>query len=210
MYIFFATIVFIVWLGYEIKKHDRIKKNAYQDFWENEQKANLVSRKSLDDLEYISVPMEFIPKSLLADEYEVSDCLRILKELSSKKIVNLTGYTNTELKLKYGAPNINLLSEYDDNFTVYVRTMDKLAHAYFNGGYESNARILLEKAVESKSDVKATYTLLAQIYKNHNETEKIQSLADSVDQLHSLLKEPIKAAVLEFVHTDPRSDHKSD
>ena len=42
---------------------------------------------------------------------ELAECLSELQDLSDAKIVNLTGYTNTDLKLKYGTANITILSD---------------------------------------------------------------------------------------------------
>lgn len=202
MFPFLATIVFVIWLTYELKKHDRINTKAYEDFWEKEREANLVRKKSLDNLSYIKVPLEYIPKSLLSEDPVVSDCISILEHLSERKIVNLTGYTNTDLKLEYGAPNLNILMEYDENYTLYARTMNKLAHAYYDAGYESNARILLERCIESNTDIKATYLLLAQIYKKHQETEKIDKLMETAKNLPSVSQKPIIHALEEYVRID--------
>lgn len=202
MFPFLATIVFVFWLTYELKKHDRINKKAYEDFWEKERKANLVRKKALDNLPYITVPLEYIPKSLLSEDADVNDCINILEHLSERKIVNLTGYTNTDLKLEYGAPNLNTLMEYDENYTLYARTMNKLAHAYYDAGYESNARILLECCIESNTDIKASYLLLAQIYKKHGETEKMDKLINTAKNLPSASKKSIIRVLEEYVRID--------
>lgn len=202
MFPFLATIVFVIWLTYELKKHDRINTKAYEDFWKKEREANLVRKKSLDNLSYIKVPLEYIPKSLLSEDPDVSDCISILEHLSERKIVNLTGYTNTDLKLEYGAPNLNILMEYDENYTLYARTMNRLAHAYYDAGYESNARILLECCIESNTDIKATYLLLAQIYKKHREKEKLDQLMNAAQTLPSVSKKSIIHALEEYVRTD--------
>ena len=202
MFPFLATIVFVFWLTYELKKHDRINKKAYEDFWEKERKANLVRKKALDNLPYIKVPLEYIPKSLLSEDADVNDCINILEHLSERKIVNLTGYTNTDLKLEYGAPNLNTLMEYDENYTLYARTMNKLAHAYYDAGYECNARILLECCIESNTDIKASYLLLAQIYKKHGETEKMDKLINTAKNLPSASKKSIIRVLEEYVRID--------
>lgn len=195
MFIFFSTLIFCIWLAYELKKHTRLNKKIYDRFWEKEREANLVRKQPLDTLSYVSVPLEFIPKSLLAEDPDVAECLRTLENLAEKKIVNLTCISNTDLKMKYGAANLNLLSEYDENYTIFIRTMDKLAHAYYKNGYESNALIISEKSIETGSDIKATYTLLADIYKSRNETEKISDLLLMADRLHSGSKNAIKRAL---------------
>ena len=171
-----SLIIPIIWLTYELKKHDKLEKNALNDFWRREEEANLVRKKPLDNLNYVEIPFDFIPESLLTDNEEVKDCLELLNKLSEKKIVNFTGFSNTDLKMEYGAANLTELSQYDENYTLYARTIYKLANLYYQNGYESNARVLLEKAVESGTDISGNYLLLAKIYQKHEETDKLNSL----------------------------------
>lgn len=178
-----SLIIPIIWLTYELKKHDKLEKNALNDFWRREEEANLVRKKPLDNLNYVEIPFDFIPESLLADNEEVKDCLELLNKLSEKKIVNFTGFSNTDLKMEYGAANLTELSQYDENYTLYARTIYKLAHLYYQNGYESNARVLLEKAVESGTDISDNYLLLAKIYQEHEETDKLNSLLRSAENL---------------------------
>lgn len=180
-----SLIIPIIWLTYELKKHDKLEKNALNDFWRREEEANLVRKKPLDNLNYVEIPFDFIPESLLADNEEVKDCLELLNKLSEKKIVNFTGFSNTDLKMEYGAANLTELSQYDENYTLYARTIYKLANLYYRNGYESNARILLEKAVESGTDISGNYLLLARIYQEHKETDKLNSLLRSAENLRS-------------------------
>lgn len=180
-----SLIIPIIWLTYELKKHDKLEKNALNDFWRREEEANLVRKKPLDNLNYVEIPFDFIPESLLADNEEVKDCLELLNKLSEKKIVNFTGFSNTDLKMEYGAANLTELSQYDENYTLYARTIYKLANLYYRNGYESNARVLLEKAVESGTDISGNYLLLARIYQEHKETDKLNSLLWSAENLRS-------------------------
>ncbi len=178
-----SLIIPIIWLTYELKKHDKLEKNALNDFWRREEEANLVRKKPLDNLNYVEIPFDFIPESLLTDNEEVKDCLELLNKLSEKKIVNFTGFSNTDLKMEYGAANLTELSQYDENYTLYARTIYKLANLYYQNGYESNARVLLEKAVESGTDISGNYLLLAKIYQEHKEADKLNSLLRSAENL---------------------------
>lgn len=196
MFPFLASfIIFIIWLTYELKKHEKLEKNALNDFWRREEEANQVRKKSLDNLNYIKIPFDFIPKSLLSDNEEVRDCLELLNKLSEKKIVNFTGYSNTDLKLEYGTANLTELSQYDENYTLYARTIYKLANIYYQNGYESNARILLEKALESGTDISGNYLLLAEIYQKQGENDKLGALLQSAKDL------PATASKKNLIHS---------
>lgn len=203
MFIILASfIIFIIWLTYRLKKQENLEKSTINDFWEKEHTANQVRKKPLDDLDFVTIPFAFIPPSLLSDHETVKDCLGILEELSGKKIVNLTGYSNTDLKLQYGAANLTLLSEYDENYTLFARTIYQLARTYYENGYVSNARILLEKAVESGTDIRANYLLLADIYKAGGEPQKIEALIQRAKTLKS-------ASANTIIHSLEESAHKS-
>jgi hypothetical protein len=201
MFPFLASfIVFCIWLTYQLKKHEKLEETTLNDFWSRERQANQVRKKSLDNLPYVEIPFDYIPRSLLSDNEMVQECLSILDGLSEQKIVNFTGYTNTDLKLQYGTANLTLLSKYDENYTLYARTLYQLASIYYENGYESNARLLLEKAVESGTDITGNYTMLADIYQRHDETERIQALLDSASSLHSSSQKKIIRSLEEYVH----------
>ena len=195
-----SFIIFAVWLTYEIKKHEKMEDNALDDFWAREHKANNTRRKSLDGLDYIKIPFECIPKSLLPYDEAVQDCLSTLERLSHKKIVNLTGYTNTDLKIEYGTANLTVLSSYDENYTLYARTIYKLAKLYLENGYESNARVLLEKGVESGTDIKDTYILLKDMYAKNHEEAKIKALIEAASSLRSANRNIILRSLEESAH----------
>lgn len=195
-----SFIIFAVWLTYEIKKHEKMEDNALNDFWAREHKANNIRRKSLDSLNYIKIPFECIPKSLLPYDEAVQDCLSTLERLSDKKIVNLTGYTNTDLKIEYGTANLTTLSSYDENYTLYARTIYRLAQLYLENGYESNARVLLEKGVESGTDIKGTYLLLKDMYEKGHEEDKMKSLKEAASSLRSANRTAILRSLEESAH----------
>jgi len=197
MILFLAIVIsFSVALSIANSRQKRAEEEIMNAYYEKERTANNVRKKSLDGLDYINVPLEFIPESLLPDNEEVSDLIRTLKELSKSKILNLTGISNTDLKLEYGTANINVLSKYDENYTVYARSMQRLSEIYFSEGYEANARLLLEKAIETRTDITAAYALLSDIYLRHEEYEKLRELLKTARSLNDPAKRTCSKAVL--------------
>lgn len=188
---FASSIVFCIWLFYELRKHRRKEAQAEDSFWEREAAANNTRRKPLDDLEYISIPFDFLPMDILKEEEEVAECHRLLLTLSEQKIVNLTGLSNTELKLRYGAPNITVLTDYDQNYTVLARTLQKWASLLYQAGYTQEAKTILEFAVSTKTDISASYAILSEIYKKTGQTQKIESLLQIAEGLNSAMKPAI-------------------
>lgn len=197
---FFASfIVFCLWLMYQLKRQQKRETAAATSFWAREAAANNTRKKPLDDLEYITIPFDFLPVHILTDDEEVAECLRLLTELSERKIVNFTGLSNTDLKLRYGAPNLPLLMEYDQNYTVLVRTLQKWASLLYAKGYTEETKTILEFAVSTKTDISTTYSMLAEIYTKTGHTDKIESLLQIAEGLNSAMK-PTIVRILQEVY----------
>ena len=201
------------------KRHSKMEKSMKDAFWKREEEANHTRRKSLDNLPYITIPLEELPLAChitddaadirntndtadvrnsndaaavrntgdaAANETISGECKEILRSLSTQKIVNLTGYTNTDLKLSYGTANITCLTEYDQNYTLLVSTLQKWAEALYRGGAKKECRQVLEYAVSIGTDVSHTYFLLADLYDEEGESDLKCSLIEKASGLSSL------------------------
>ena len=168
-------ILFIIWLQYEIRKASMQSKKASEQFWEKEKSSNLTRRRDLSELDYIKVELDHLPMQDFEDQ-TINSYRDTIKNLADQKIVNLTGLTNTELKYRYGASNLNQLSEYDYNYTVLVSILHKWAERLYKQSSKSESRIVLEYAVSIHTDVTKSYQLLATLYKETNELHLIDEL----------------------------------
>ena len=180
-----AFILFTIIISYNLKKQARKKRRDEEDFWARESRANSVRRKSLDGLVYIPVPLEQLPTHLLNDNSTVLECIETLEALSSQKIVNLTGWSNTDLKLEYGTANITALSEYDQNYTLLVRTLQKWADELIAAGFRKEAAVIMEFAVSTNTDVSSTYYQLADYWASRGERFRIEQLIRTAEGLRS-------------------------
>ena len=200
---FASFIVFIILLTYEIRKNTRLAKKIDEGFWDREVKANSTRKKSLEHLDYLKVPLESLPFHIENTDLEFLDIHARIQTLADKKIVNLTGLTNTDLKMMYGAANLTLLSQYDQDYTLLVRTLQKWASLLYQKGYPCEAQTILEYAISTKTDVSGTYKLLATIYQNTNQTSRIEELLQIASTLQSAMQKPIVRMLQEF---DQHSD----
>jgi len=125
---------------------------------------------------------------ILEENEEICDVLETIHRLTQNKIVNFTGISNTDLKLKYGAPNLPLLMQYDQNYTLLARTLQKWASLLYEAQYTKEAKQILEFAMETRTDVKASYILLARIYQKEDCPEKIEELKALAETLQSASK----------------------
>ena len=196
---FFASfIIFLIWLSYEISKSRRIGEKAQDAYWERENAANNTRRKSLDNLRYIVIPFDSLPMETLIEDEKIMEFHKTLHYLSESPIVNFTGFSNTDLKLEYGAPNIDLLARYDQSYTTLARTLQQWAEKLYQAGYVQEAKQILEFSISTDTDVSGSYRLLASIYSKEGETGKIKELEDRARHLKSASRNIIVRILQQF------------
>ncbi len=184
------TLLFAIWIQFQIKRSNKISKQSMEKFWQRENKANQTRKVDISTLDYIKVSLDRLPM----DDHEdptINSYRDIILDLSDRKILNLTGMTNTELKFKYGAANINLLSEYDNNYTKLVSMLHKWGERLYALGDLDKAILVLEYAISCDTDVSKTYKLLATIYKEQNTPEKINALIELIPKIKALRKDAL-------------------
>lgn len=188
--LFTTFVIFCVLVSYIAKKNTVNAEEINHEFFERERKANSIRRQPIDHLPYIHVPVESLPLDKL-DDINAREFCRVIKELGHKQILNLTGISNTDLKLQYGAANLSTLTECDQNYTVLVRNIAFLAEIYMNNGLRKEAITLLEYGISIGTDVKKNYDLLGAVYAENKEYDKIQTLITTAETVNSLSKDAI-------------------
>lgn len=158
-------------------------------FWEKELSANSVRKKDISNLNYITIP-DSLPTININDTKILKD-YETINKLRERKILNLSGMSNTNIKLEYGVGNLAFLSECDDNFVLLVRTLDELGHLLFSQGYETQGCEIFEYAVYIGSDIKATYTALADYYNKNNDKNGIDKLLLNASSIQTSAKDRI-------------------
>jgi len=184
-FILASSITLFAYLAVKLWQNKKVEDAREKSFWDLEAEANSTRRKPLDDLDYIKIPFDALPVDILADDEQIKEFLDTLRVLSENPIVNLSCISNTELKLRYGAPNITILSRYDSAYTVLARTLQQWAVRLKDAGFAEEARIVLEFAVSTRTDVSGTYVLLGNLYKDMGEMEKIDELIQVAEGLDS-------------------------
>lgn len=189
----FAVFGFVVYL-----KGKKKTPSIQETYLERETKANSVRKQPLTNLEYISIPSSFLPLQKNTTDPQLLEYQDTITILSEQKIVNLTGISNTDLKLQYGAANLVALTEYDQNFIILARTLNEWAHKLYELGMTDDAEKVLEFGIFCRTDIKAHYILLATIYKEQFHPERILSLIDAAGSIRSLMKTPIITSLTEM------------
>lgn len=188
-YIVFPLIVFTFLLVYLIARstsnYNRIAARNQKRFWERESEAGSVRRADISNLEYIRL----VPDTLPLTEAQTAGCDNLVKQLislSEQRIINLSQYTNTDLKLMYGPANLDLLTEYDNNFTELIKLLNKLGEEMLAVEDTASAARFFEYAISIGSDISSTYVRLGDIYKAANQEVSLDDLIKKAETLSSL------------------------
>lgn len=188
--IVFCSIIIGALVLYESKKHERKSKAAKDSFWAREAKANTVRRKDITFLNYITIPVDSLP-FIDTDDDEILEYHATIRTLCDKKILNLTGMTNTDLKEQYGVANLTALTEYDDNYTTLVNTITRWGTRLLALDYVNEAVTVLEYGITIGTDASRNYYMLADIYRNGGNIDKIDTLIEKASTINSLMKDSI-------------------
>lgn len=186
-YLILLLFLFQLKLKKTTKKSDTDRKV----FLDREAKANSTRKKDISKLDYITIP-DTLPLSYpdCDDTVVVKSCAAITS-LSDKKMLNLSGISNTDLKLSYGVANLAALTEYDTNFSDLARNIAVLGNRLLELGYTQQAVELLEFGIVCETDISSNYTALADYYKKHDMTDKITHLEDTAKGLRTINKDII-------------------
>ena len=99
---FICFIVFVIWFHVKSNQENKSKDTWDKSFWEREHEADFAPKKDISDIEYISLQTDLLPFNDSPDDEEKELQEKIL-ELTDAKLLNLSGMTNTDIKLQYGA-----------------------------------------------------------------------------------------------------------
>ena len=191
---YFIIILLVIQLY--LKKNTNSVKEKLGKFMEKERESNSVRKKDISSLEYINIPdtLPYLntPRESLNDSNpEIAKYINKINSLKDSKILNLTGISNTDLKMQYGPANLATLSEYDDNYTELVRTIAELTHKLIEINEPDNARPWLEYSISINTDIKSCYTDLADIYILAGRPEKVRDHISKARHLNSINKSVI-------------------
>ena len=183
-------LLFVVLLALRLNYLKAKREQQENEFWERERQANITPAKDISNLRYITIPIEKFPLNFSTDE-KVIEIENELQELSTHRLLNLTGMTNTDLKLAYGVPNFETMSKIGDDFDRTCVLLNKYAESLMEANRIDDVISVLEFAVGVGTDISESYTMLAQCYKAKQMDTKLDLLRNQVEQSSLFLKDAI-------------------
>lgn len=184
------SILILVWvLNHNIKKNGKGTKESVSAYLAREDAANSTRRKDISNLDYITIPLETFPFDITLNDKKkqskIADYKKELESLSEKKLLNLMGVSNTELKEQYGIANLELLSLYDQNYSRYIRTLQLFAECIYSE-YPDKAVSLLEYCIKIGTDIAGTYELLGNYYADNKDKTSFEALYAAIPDSNTL------------------------
>ena len=188
------TLIFMAVVTYKRMKANHINQAAERAFWDREDAANRTRKQDISHLDYVDFSGVTLPFALFKDDL-LQQCESQIQTLKEKKILNLTGISNTDLKLKYGPANLTALTQYDQNFTLLARNLNTWGQRLNELSHPKEAICVLAFAVSIGSDIRATWELLAKLYADSGDLAKIRDMKTTAATLNSLTKNSILATL---------------
>ena len=188
-YFIILLAIFQFCLKKNTKKHEELNK----EFWKRERESNTVRKKDISALNYIIIPDTLpVPVDCSGSEgNNLKTALNNFYTFKDKKMLNLTGKSNTDLKAAYGAANLDALSEYDENCTQMLKSIIPLATELNKSGLTDEAAAYLEFGISCHTDITQNYIMLGEYYASKGNKDKIQHLVNVAESLDSLTKKNI-------------------
>ena len=177
-------VIFIAWTQYEMKKSSKEAQKVEDAFWAREHEANFAPKQDISGLPLLHFEDDVIPlppEGIFTEDDDVSNYIKELKALIREPMIDLSEYTNTDLKLAYGVANFTLLSSYDDNYNSFLLLMTNLARGYERRELHDLAAQTYRSAFDCGSIKLADYTGLAEVYLAMDEPGKVSELIEEVE-----------------------------
>ena len=175
-----ATIAFIVWLQISFamgKKKSGSKK--IEDILNEESAANFARRRPLPDDFYFVPDISDLSVKKYADDDKskvAAKQARVLKLANSKMIRLPKPMTNKEIKMEYGAANLETVTNGEEVYQMFLEALQGWATALSDIGDEGNAKKVLEKAIDFGCDSSRCFIALAELYSKDRNKKAMDKL----------------------------------
>ncbi|HBI60360.1 MAG TPA: hypothetical protein DDY31_03965 [Lachnospiraceae bacterium] len=188
---FICFIVFVLWLRVKMNRTNSESTLDSESFWEREEKANFTRSKDISALSYLTVSEDELPFSNSTEDEQEAWLEQEVKKFLNRKMINLSAFSNTDLKEQYGIANLDELSEYDQNFLLFIRNLSTWGNYLYQKNDFTRAKQIMEYSLSIESDISTVYTTLGHIYAAEGKLQKIDELITLAENSEAALKDSI-------------------
>ncbi|MCL2388566.1 MAG: hypothetical protein FWC89_13625 [Defluviitaleaceae bacterium] len=173
------------------RSHRRKQEEMNRRFLEEEEAANAVRKKDIDADLYYTANLSALPQLPNPDPHQVERCANRTMIRFAEPISNL------ELKKQYGLAQMDVIAQYEENFTEYLKSLTKWAMDIAENQQEDALKIV-EEVVTLGGEFRDTYRLAADIYVAKNDHDGLNTLLINATENH--FKDPaIRRQVLDYI-----------
>lgn len=183
-------IVFIIWFRVKMKRNNSTISEENVTFWERERQSNFVRKKDISHLELLTVDLSQLPFIDNPDERE-EELTATVRKYADTRMMNLSGFSNTDLKEQYGTGNLEELTQWDQNFMYFIRSLNQWGVYLCKIKDYARSKVVMEYSVSIGSDISTVYTTLGEIYAREDNLAGIDGLIEQVAASDFLLKDAI-------------------
>lgn len=175
-------VIFQTFLKRSTRKYERNKNN----FIEQEQQASFSRAREIEEERYIKPNIENFPIMLSEDTKTEEELYAYkLQQAVLLKLDKPMGHfeeNNIELKKLYGAVNLEVIIQSEENYTEFLHKLNAWAKALVDADKKYNAIKVLEEGIKLGMDFTQSFILLADLYKETDNKEDLKKLYDLTKQ----------------------------
>ena len=174
-----VSFVLLIWaiffVAIQSGRMKRKKDVMEARFWEEETIANAVKKKDIDEALFFTDDLSRLPTRAAGDPHQV-------ERAAQRRMIRFTEpMTNLALKMQYGSAQLELICNYEENYSDYIRRLTRWAEALAAEEKTEDALRVLEHAASLGSEYRKTYKLAADLYVKARNQTKLQALLATVE-----------------------------
>lgn len=194
---FVCFLIFIAWMHYKKRKATKQQEKESSLFWEREEEANHTRNKDISHLPLFTPDITRIPWEGAQND-TILHYLDALRRLIESPMMDLSEYTNTNLKIAYGIGNFQTLSTYDETYQNFLQTLTALGRAYMEAGDYTHAAEACRLCLDYDPKNRIACLSLAEIYKKGHKNYLLSDLIDEIKHSPIARKESLLREINEL------------
>lgn len=203
--VFLPLLCFCFFAGLLLTKQRKAQEQdnqATESFWSREERANSTRNKDISGLPLLQITASELPDTDPGDD-SIHYYIGLLHENIKQPMIDLSAYSNTDLKLAYGVGNFKTLSVYDENYNTFLLNLTNLARAYCYAGLYDEAVRTYRLALQYGSQKVTDYSELAEAYIKLGRRDQASRLIDETKAGGHPRKASVIKALQEVLSANP-------
>lgn len=198
--IFICVVIFMLWFTYERTKVSKLRAKQSESFWDREEEANHTRNKDISGLDYLYIEESQIPE-VQTNNTDIKNTREMVLSFLQNKMIDLSDYSNTELRLAFGVGHFTELSSYDANYTNFLTALSTYSKILYEEKFFQAANECYLLLLKIGSNRSADYYGLAETFLALDQPGELADLISHVSESDIPRKDKIIAKLKEILVT---------